>query len=282
MSATTVNAKIRSAMLDSFITTTEASGIVSEAEKGVVTAKEAKAIADLFDRGHRPMPPGMMVTLAIPEFPGEMVFEAGARSALDAFFTKHHVPAGSEKAQLKASIKTAVASMDRSAPLANKPNESRLFALPLTDPRDHARDLPMKTALIDLKKGEFYLKVEGGFVRDPRPKFYGPVKIPSGSSNGNLSQARINEIRGAFNQASLAGLLNYQPGGVIQSHLGVRFERAELMRERHPDGYTYTAYVPVGALSPTAPVQDPNTVRKIYVERTGGFAGMTSHVALDI
>lgn len=282
MSATTVNAKIKSAMLDSFITTAEAGGIVADAEKGVVTAKEAKAIADLFDRGNRTLPPGRMVTLAIPEFPGEVVIESGAKSALDAFFTKHHVPAGSDKAKLSASIKTAAAGIDRSAPLSKKPNEKALYALPLTDIRDHARDLPMQTALIDLKKGEFYLKVEGGFVRDPRPKFYGPVKIPSGSSNGKLSEARINEIRGAFNRASLAGLLNYQPGGVVESHLGVRFERAELMRERHPDGYTYTAYVPVGALSPTAPVADPNTVKKIYIERSGGFAGLTSNVALDI
>ncbi len=86
MSAITVNAKIRSAMQDSFITTTEASGIVTEAEKGVVTAKEAKAIADLFDRGNRTLPPGRMVTLAIPEFPGEVLMESGAKSALDAFF----------------------------------------------------------------------------------------------------------------------------------------------------------------------------------------------------
>jgi hypothetical protein len=282
MTTASVQHKIRTAMSDWFITATEAKDIVTEAEKGIVTAGEASAISDLFDRGARTPPPGQMVTLAIPENPGEVTLELGAKSALEAFFARNNVPAGAKKAEMKGAIKALLANTNVGSPLAKKPNEARLFALPLSNPLDVARDLPMQTALIDLKKGEFFLKSEGGFVVDPRAKFYGPFPIPATPAATGLSSARIDQIRAAFGQASQAGTLAYQPGGVIESHLGVRFEKAELMRERHPDGFTYTAYVPVGALTPTAPKADPNTVRDVYIERTGGIAGLTQHVMIHV
>ena len=47
------------------------------------------------------------------------------------------------------------------------------------------------------------------------------------------------------------------------------------MRERHPDGFAYSALVPVGALAPGAPALDPNKVNQFFVRRTGGIAGLT-------
>jgi hypothetical protein len=282
MTTASVKSKIRTAMADAFITRAEARTIVTEAEKGRVTVGEAKAVADLFDRATQSRR-GDAFTLAIPENPGDVTLEQGAKNVMEAFFAKHNIPAGPEKAAIKSRINNFLATVDLGAPNAKQPNEKSLFAVHLNDPRDVLRDIPLSTALIDLKKGEFYLKVEGGFVADPTAKYWGPMKIPAQEQQqGGLSSARVDQIRRELNKANLAGTLNYQPGGVIESHLGVRFERVELMRERHPDGFTYTAYVPVGALSPTAPQRDPNTVREVYVERSGGFAGLTEHVLLNL
>lgn len=93
---------------------------------------------------------------------------------------------------------------------------------------------------------------------------------------GEVKPARAEQMRKAFDKVDRAGTLQWNQGGVVESHLGVRFARVELKRENHPDGYTYTAFVPLGALTPTAPQRDPNKVNEFYVERSGGFAGMTT------
>jgi hypothetical protein len=284
MTTASVQSKIKSAMRDSFITQSEAKAIVKEAEKGRVTVGEAQAVADLFDKGTMWMnpnlgvvPPGMNMTLAIPENPSDVTLEQGAQSVMEAFFAKNNIPAGPQKKEIK---ERALAAIENGvgAKLKSEPKLKGLFPLQLSNPLDVARDLPMQTAFVDMKKGTFFLKVEGGFVVDPSAKFYGPFALAEKAPASALSDQRIGEIRAAFNQANLAGTLNWQPRGVIEGHLGVRFERVELMRERHPDGYAYTAYVPVGALSPTAPKADPNTVREVYIERTGGLAGWTQSV----
>jgi hypothetical protein len=59
--------------------------------------------------------------------------------------------------------------------------------------------------------------------------------------------------------------------------IGQRFDAVPLKKERHPDGFAYEALVPVGALTPTAPRQDPNSVDTFWVRRTGGIAGMTQY-----
>ena len=55
---------------------------------------EAGAIADLFNRqpsigGSRPVPPGMMVTLAVPENPNDVIWSKTANAAANVFFTEH-------------------------------------------------------------------------------------------------------------------------------------------------------------------------------------------------
>src|SRR5688500_15125963 len=108
MSITSVNKKIKAAMKDSFITKAEATKIVNEAEKGPLTVGEAKTVAALFDKAPRAPRPGDMFTLAIPEVPGQVTFEQGAKSVLDTFFIRNNVPAGQNKAFVKSQVELSM------------------------------------------------------------------------------------------------------------------------------------------------------------------------------
>ncbi len=178
MSTLSVSKKIKSAMADAFITKVEAETIVKEAEKGRITVGEGKAIADLFDRGNREVPPGMMVTLAIPEHPGDVVMEAGANNVLNAFFAKHQVPAGAEKKLMLERIDSALAKNGWGPALAKEPNTKNLYLVRLPYP-EGAADYPTRNAFVDVKKGEFYLSVSGGLVPPGvlPTRWYGPNKL---------------------------------------------------------------------------------------------------------
>lgn len=95
---------------------------------------------------------------------------------------------------------------------------------------------------------------------------------PSPSPSSKLSAAKRKQILAAFQKMDRAGLIDWQNSGVP---LGVRMYREPLMSERHPDGYSYSALIPIGALTPTAPKGDPNKSKQFYLERTGGLAGWT-------
>ncbi|MCC7073282.1 MAG: hypothetical protein IT383_18325 [Deltaproteobacteria bacterium] len=178
MSTLSVTKKIKSAMADAFITKVEAESLVKEAEKGPVTIGEAKAIADLFDRGNREVPPGMMVTLAIPEHPGDVVMEAGAKDALNAFFQKNQIPAGAEKKLMLERIDSALAKGGWGTPLDKAPDTKKLFLVRLPYP-EGAADYPTRNAFVDLKKGEFYLSVSGGLLPPGvlPTRWFGPTKL---------------------------------------------------------------------------------------------------------
>lgn len=91
-----------------------------------------------------------------------------------------------------------------------------------------------------------------------------------------LPRARLDELRRTFERADVAGTLSWTPGGVAEQHPGVRFARVELSRERHADGFTFTAWIPVGTRG--GPGRDARAIDEFYVERTGGFAGLTLSV----
>jgi len=50
-----------------------------------------------------------------------------------------------------------------------------------------------------------------------------------------------------------------------------------LHSEKHVDGFSYSAMIPVGPLHPNAPKLDPNKATQCYIKRTGGFAGVTKY-----
>jgi hypothetical protein len=76
-----------------------------------------------------------------------------------------------------------------------------------------------------------------------------------------------------FNKLSTAGTVKY--GGAPPA--GVRFVRVPLKADRHPDGYSYTALIPVGNLKPGSKPSDPNKAKDFVIERSGGIAGITQY-----
>lgn len=93
-----------------------------------------------------------------------------------------------------------------------------------------------------------------------------------------LPRARLEVLRRTFERLDRAGTLSWTPGGVAEHHRGVRFAKVELSRERHADGFTFTAWIPLGALTPGGRAREPGAVGEFYVERTGGLAGLTLSV----
>ena len=76
-----------------------------------------------------------------------------------------------------------------------------------------------------------------------------------------------------FDKLSTAGVVKYG----AHPPAGVRFVRVPLKADRHPDGYAYTALIPVGSLKPGAKPADPNKAKDFVIERSGGFAGITQY-----
>lgn len=280
MSITSVQSQIKSAMKDSFITKAEAQKIVKEAEQGPVTVGESKVIRELFERAPTPPPAGRMFTLAIPENPSDVIFEQGAKSVLETFFVKNDVPAGKNLKKFVDQIEAKLSADGRGNRLDKAPDTKKLHMVRLPYP-ERVMDYPSRTAFLDPKKNEFYLCVAGGLMA-PGPQnthWYGPIKLDSKPvdppADPKVSDQRKGQLLRAFENAEAAGRIGWQ---VQQLPLGQRFVSAHLKNDGHPlaDGFSYTALIPVGALTPTAPVKDPNKVEEFYVQRSGGFAGITT------
>jgi hypothetical protein len=80
----------------------------------------------------------------------------------------------------------------------------------------------------------------------------------------------VEEARKCFNAADQKGLATWD----AKLPIGIRFASAELFRERHPDGFTFTAMFPTGPLVPGSG-RDPNEATSFYVRRDGGLAGLS-------
>lgn len=278
MSTTTVRSQIKTAMKtthgcsNGHVSAAETDSILAEARKGGVTAGEGKLVADLYAKGHL-LTPGSVATRACPEHPASWYsYDAGAKAKMNTFFTEQNLPYGDNAAKIKAKVEAKLADVDLGTRLPHAPSTANLHELLIADQRpvDGAR----RDAFIDAKKNSFYLKVTGSGFGGPQtvgPFWYGPFSLESAPAQTGVTSQRRSQILSAFNKASRQGLT-----WTSSMPLGVRYARVPLLRERHPDGYAYTALIAVGALAPGAPTKDPNTVPRFFVERTGGFAGMTS------
>ncbi|MBI1945809.1 MAG: hypothetical protein HYS27_08940 [Deltaproteobacteria bacterium] len=118
------------------------------------------------------------------------------------------------------------------------------------------------------KNGEIKVKVD----RDG--KFISGSFTKGGEQGGEVTPERTAELIKTMQEAQLAQQLKWNRDGVP---LGRRMLEVPLMQERRPDGFSYTALIPVGTLSPTGGMLDPNKVDTFYVRRTGGIAGLTQY-----
>jgi hypothetical protein len=180
-------------------------------------------------------------------------------------------------------IQSALASTDLGeAALKDKPSTRGLYRVRIPYP-EGLMDAPGKTAWVDTKKNEFFLNVHGGM---PRPDgtqinaWYGPISldVAAPASDGQLSDASRAKLMEEFNKNRLAGTLQWERGQTpIERRPNVVHEE-ELIHEKHPDGFTYTAVLKVGeSWRPPSEHADPDSVKEFYVKRTGGLAGLTQH-----
>ena len=125
--------------------------------------------------------------------------------------------------------------------------------------------------------GTFYLTRTGAFPGGPQvagPFELGAAQEPA--SSGPVSQKRLGELR-----SSLSTHLK-NPTWKNQLPLGPRFQEIPLMSEKHVDGFSYSAMIPVGIIS--SPMQShmqlsPEGVKDgIFFKRTGGLAGLTEFI----
>ncbi|MEW5852554.1 MAG: hypothetical protein AB2A00_27455 [Myxococcota bacterium] len=104
------------------------------------------------------------------------------------------------------------------------------------------------------------------FVADAgstRPE--GPIKLKP------ETRAKMTEV---FQKANLAGTIPWRDQHSVPAGLALR--REPLFAERHPDGFSYVALIPNGSVDPRhMGAKDPNKATYFFVERSGGFAGLT-------
>ncbi len=87
-----------------------------------------------------------------------------------------------------------------------------------------------------------------------------------------VTAATKKTLKAAFEQASKSGKLEFNAGGMP---VGQRFVRVPLKTGKGADQYSFTALIPVGALAPGVKPADPNKAKSFFIERSGGFAGVT-------
>jgi hypothetical protein len=284
MSIRTVDSSIKNAMVgdrncvaEGHVDTLEAAQIIRSAEKtpsgnpSRVTEGEGKLIGDLFERRVKASSsrPGTMMTMACPENPGATM-DTGAVKSFEAFFKRNDLPYGQN---VRDKINTALEN-GYGPELAQAP--AGLDKMNYIFMHDHRMvDGNKLEAYVDASKKQFYLKSTGAGMGGPDtigPYWHGPISLSSANASPKVSDATLSKMRGALN-ASMDSLEWRPPSQGVP--LGVKVVRAPLFAERHPDGFSYTAIIPVGALTPTAPTSDPNKAKQFYVERTGGIAGLT-------
>jgi len=209
MSIKTVAAAIQNATNDQLIgpfgghvDAKEAQAIVDAAVYGKdgkrltpVTKGEVKQVQDLFDRRPPEAVPGMMHTMAIPENPGAVTFEAEAASTIKAFLVQYGV----------------------------------------------TPDVPQRPSVNDATRRKL------------------DAALADLNSNG-------------ANWSNAASSLP----------IGLRFERVDLGGDNFPDGFGYTAWIPVGAMRPGMPASDPNDASYAFIQRSGGFAGLNQVVRVSL
>lgn len=92
------------------------------------------------------------------------------------------------------------------------------------------------------------------------------AKQAGGGGSGKISAALTKELHRDFSRLDRDGLVtwSFQAPAIIP---GAKVQRALLYRERHVDGFAFSAMI----------VGNPKNATSYYVERTGGFAGVTEY-----
>jgi hypothetical protein len=99
------------------------------------------------------------------------------------------------------------------------------------------------------------------------------IRIPGDvTQDDGLRPDTLAKMKDAF--ANARADLSFSRDGLP---LGMRFERVLLEKQPGFDTYSFYGLIPQGALAPGAPDRDLNDASFMFIERTGGFAGMTEY-----
>jgi hypothetical protein len=178
--------KTQSRCSPALITGREAGKIVKEAEKGVVTVGEAKAIGDVFARGVK-LSPGNFMTEMCPETPATTpVLSTAAQGRFDKFFLQHNLPYGAGAASVKQQVRAALDKQGLGDALARKPDTKNLHPVVMHDHRPVDGD--KQTAWVDTKSKTFFLQSEGDFRGAGHvDNFFGPFSLEEGPTMHTLA-----------------------------------------------------------------------------------------------
>jgi hypothetical protein len=241
-----------------------------------VTKGEAGLIEDLFSRRvERDAHIGVMMTLACPESPHSVAFAPAGAEAIRSFLIQYAPTSG---VTLKERIEKAL-QQDGFDAACREPSVEGYTYVFLEDGRPV--DGAMQEAYVDPTAATFYLKLTGAGMGGPDtvgPYWYGPLSLADADAPvGFRLRERLMALAAALGESAYWG-----EGSSSDMPLGQRFERVTLRADDAFDGYSYTAHVPVGALSPTAERQDPDDATYAYVERSGGLAGISRYVRVEL
>lgn len=279
MSIQSVRQEIKSAMTPqgcagAGISTAEMNKINATAEAdGVVSPGEARQIDQLVKEGIV-RSPGQAMTKACPEYAGSsFTIDKAAVKSANAMFARNALPYGKNEAVIRDKIADAIFEGDGYGKKLSKGPSTRGFhKVEIKDQRPV--DGPLTEAFIDAKKDVVYIKsTPSGFGGNTTPTWY-KTDIKLKTDAPSVSDKTIAKMRAALTCALKDGSIEFAPPGSGMP-LGVKFERVPLMAQKHPDGYSYSALIPVGVVYPGAKEKDPNKATSFFVERTGGIAGWT-------
>lgn len=283
MTVKTVDSTIRRVSRDARVDRTEAKKIIDAAtttktgKKDAVSVAEGRRIAEFYEKSNPEAHQGHPPPLASPQTPQ---MTAAARREFNNFFVASRIPAGDNEATMRGMVETAMARVDwGDTKLDAAPRLAGLYQMKLPYP-EGLMDAPMKSAYVDPKKDQFYVHVYGGM---PRPgghqtsNWYGPIPLHGAAptdADRTLTARSVTQLRATFAKFNDSGALKWTADSPPFSRSQLLHEK-ELLRERHPDGFTYTAVLHVGMFSDRNSALDPDQVNQFWVKREGGLAGTT-------
>ncbi len=259
--------KIDLALRDGHLSKRELTGILTSTAPKLSNG-EAKLVAELHNR----------VTSSFGA--AEVTAEPATLDKLNAFIGKKQIPVGDTAAPMRNAINELMMRVRLAPPRDTLPRGiDKLLPLPLSEGPQPLGG-PQRMAYVDVAKKRFYL-VETQPTLQNNTAVWGPLGLPAVAlpvqNNDVITPQRAALLLTTWTQLQDRGLINYTPGAVADSLPGTRFAEVQLLKEAHPDGYTFTAFIPVGPNTPTAPQQNPEGVNEFYIQRSGGFAGMTRY-----
>jgi len=247
---------------------------------GKVTATDRKAAKDLLESAQ---------------------LTKGAQDVLEAFVEGQ---GGPDSTRLKGEVRDAIAAqfnkLDRAGTLDWKPAREAIpvgqrlhteTLIPARHPDAFQFDVLIPTGALTPtapqkdpnKVGTFYIQKSGGIAG--RTQIAGPfslkqmepsrggigAQIDNGAAAGDVKvpKAMQEKIKDIFKDAT-----DVDWKGKSALPVGPRYVRSPISKENHPDGYTYTALLAGGGNRPGTKM-DPSKATSFFVERSGGFAGIT-------